>query len=157
MREIQLTQNQVALVDDCDFEKLNKWSWYAHKSRKSFYARRNSPMINGRRCTIRMHHEVIGNPPIGFETDHKNGVGTDNQRENLRHVTSRQNSQNRKNAVATSIHPGIYWDELRNKWQAQIYINGKSKFLGRFVDERKAFEAYQKATDSIGEKVIGSY
>lgn len=153
MREIQLTQNQVALVDDCDFEELNKWSWFAHKSGRTFYARRTLT-IGNKRHTIRMHHIVIGKPPIGFEVDHKNGIGTDNQRENLRFVTDRQNSQNRKNVNVTSVYPGVYWHSSRNKWMAQIYINGKSKFLGRFIDEHEAFNAYRKAVNDREETVI---
>lgn len=42
MKEIVLTHNQVALVDDQDFEKLNRHKWYALKNMSgSFYAIRN--------------------------------------------------------------------------------------------------------------------
>lgn len=97
MKEIRLTQDQVALVDDCDFERLNKFKWFAHKGRNTYYAQRNSPKINGKQRTIFMHHKVIGKPPVGKMSDHEDGNGCNNQRYNLRHVTNRENSQNRKN------------------------------------------------------------
>ena len=71
MKEIQLTQGQVALVDDADFERLNQFKWHAVKGRNTFYAYRHSPMINGERHTIQMHHEVIGYPPKIFGAFHK--------------------------------------------------------------------------------------
>jgi len=155
MKEIQLTQNQVALVDDEDFERLNQVKWCADKMGNTFYGRRHSPCVNGKRYEILMHHEVIGKPPKGFEVDHLNGVGTDNQKENLRFVTRRQNCQNKKNTKKTSIYPGVHWQKLRGKWCTQITINGKLKHLGLFTDELKAFEAYEQAVNKLGETVIG--
>ena len=40
--EITLSQNQVALVDEADFEKLNKFKWYASFAghTKSFYLKK---------------------------------------------------------------------------------------------------------------------
>jgi len=157
MKEIQLTQERVVLVDDEDYEKLNKFKWFAQKSTHTFYANRNSPRINGKRYLILMHHEVIGKPPKGFETDHRSGNGLDNQKENLHHVTHRQNTQNRKNENSSSKYPGVCWNRLREKWVARIEINGISKHLGVFTNERKAFEAYKYAVKSIGEKVIEDF
>ena len=154
MKEIILTKNQVALVDDADYDELNKFKWFADKNGKTFYAGRNSPTINGKRHTIHMHHEVIGKPPKGFETDHKNGRGTDNQRKNLRHVTHRQNQQNLKNIKKTSIYPGVGWHKARQKWRAYIVISYKNKHIGLFTSELEAFEAYKQAVEKLGEKVI---
>ena len=157
MKEIILTQNQVALVDDDLYEELNQFNWFAQKGRNTFYAKRNSPRVNGKQRTINMHHEVIGKPPVGKMSDHADGNGCNNQRYNLRHVTNRQNCQNLKNIKKTSKYPGIYWFEDRKKWTAQIKINGKGKFLGRFAIEAEAFEAYKQAVEKLDEKVIDGY
>ncbi len=155
MKEIFLTQGQVALVDDKDFEELNRHKWCAHKSCRIFYAQRMSSRVDGKRYTIHMHHEIIGKPPKGFETDHENGRGLDNQRHNLRHVTSRQNGQN-LHCKKTSQYPGVYWYKRDKKWAAKIMINGKTKHLGLFADELEAFKTYKQAVESLGEEVIGS-
>ena len=155
MKTISLTQNKKAIVNDIDFEKINKFKWYAHKDGNTFYAIRHAPTINGKRPLIRMHHEVAGKPPKGFVSDHKNGNGLDNRRENLRFVTIRQNGQNQKNRKSTSKYPGVYWDSEHEKWRAGIRINGKTKSLGRFKDEEKAFNAYMEANNNIREEVLG--
>ena len=80
MKKVKLTQGQCALVDDEDFEKLNRFKWFADKPKTgdTFYARRNLPMINGKQSKILMHHAIIGKPQKGFEADHCNGQGLDN-------------------------------------------------------------------------------
>lgn len=155
MKEIVLTQNQVALVDDCDYERLNKFKWYAKKHRNTFYAGRNFPRINGKQYRINMHHEIIGSPPVGKMSDHEDGNGLNNQRYNLRHVTNRQNGQNKKNIQKTSKYPGVSWHKASKKWRTTIRINGKHKHLGLFANEVEAFEAYKQAVEKLGEKVIG--
>jgi hypothetical protein len=155
MREIKLTQNQVAVVDDDDYERLNQFKWCISRTGKLSYAMRNSPRIKGKRHRIYMHHAVIGTPPNGLQVDHKNGQGVDNRKENLRIVTPRQNVGNKKNITTTSKHPGIAWNKGMGKWVACIYIKRKPNHLGYFIDEKEAFEAYKKAVNAIGEKVIG--
>ena len=157
MKEIGLTQNQVTLVDDEDFEKLNQWKWYAVKQAKTFYAVRHSSSINGERYTICMHWEIIGKPPKGFVNDHRNGQGLDNQRHNLRHVTRRQNGQNLQNIKKSSQYPGVSWAKHRQKWSAQITINGINKHLGLFAIEVDAFEVYRDAVYALGETMNEEY
>jgi len=67
-----------------------------------------------------------------------------NRVENLEIVTQRENS-NQKHLKSTSKYIGVSWSESRNKWVALIYLNGKHKNLGRFINELDASEAYQKA------------
>jgi len=153
MKQIQLTQGKTAKVDDCDFDRLNQVKWYALKVKNTFYAARKLT-IDGKKNTILMHHIVIGFPPKGLETDHKDGSGLNNQKENLRHITHRQNLQNLKHVKKSSEYPGVYWDKSRKKWNARIKINGKSKNLGRFTTELAAFAAYKKAVNELGEELL---
>jgi hypothetical protein len=157
MKKISLTQEKYALVDDEDFKWLSQWKWYTKKDKKTFYAIRGM-FVNGKRYTIYMHHEIMGKQPKGFEADHGNGNGLDNQRHNLRYVTHRQNCQNKKNGrKKSSQYPGVCWEKRRQKWKTEIQINGKRKWLGYFTDEHKAFEAYKQAVNAIGEKIINIF
>lgn len=95
MKEIVLTKGQVALVDDEDFERLNSVKWHARKKRNTFYALRCITVgPNNKRKTQYMHQMLI-ECPEGMETDHVDGNGLNNQKDNLRIVTKRQNQQNR--------------------------------------------------------------
>ena len=72
--------------------------------------------------------------------DHKNTNPLDNRIENLRILTHQQNQWN-NNAK------GYTWHKQKNKWQAQIRINYKSKNLGLFDNEEDARQAYLKAKE----------
>ena len=154
MKEIQLTQNQIALVDDDMYEELNRHKWFAYKPWNTFYVHRNSPTINGKRHIIKMHHEIMGMPPKGYEVDHENGSGLDNQRHNLRFVTHRQNGQNLTHRNKTSQYPGVCWHKRYQKWRTTIQINGKHKHLGFFTNELEAFIVYEKAVEALGEIIL---
>ena len=155
MKEIQLTQDKIALVDDDMYEELSQHKWHTHRPKKHlYYALRNAPTINGKRGTIRMHHIVIGFPPKGLMTDHRDGNGLNNQRSNLRFVTSRQNSQNRQTVIKTSRYVGVYWHKQGQKWAVYIRRNGTKKYIGLFTNEHQAFQAYKQAVENLGQTVI---
>ena len=42
----------------------------------------------------------------------------------------------------TSSHRGVCWNKGGKKWRAKIYVDGKTKSLGYFVDEDDAGRAY---------------
>jgi len=152
MKQIPLTQGLFALVDDKDFEWLSQWKWFTYKHRNTFYAKRMSKTADGKRTTTLMHVEIIGRRK-GLITDHITGVGLDNRRENLRHVTQRQNLQN-LHIETSSKYPGVYWHKQKSKWHAVIRVNGKRKHLGYFTGELEAFDAYRKAAETLGDFVL---
>ena len=81
-----------------------------------------------------IYYCVNGEYDINLHIDHFNMVRDDNRIENLRLTTHSENLQNTK-------AKGIYWDKSRNKWMAQIYINGKTINLGRYDLEEDAIKA----------------
>lgn len=82
------------------------------------------------------------------QIDHINGTKHDNRIENLREVSSRQNCQNRDLHRKGRLF-GCHFNKQRNKWQARIKINGKTKHLGLFNTEQEAHEAYKKGVINV--------
>lgn len=144
MREIILTQGKVALVDDADYEYLNQWKWHAHKRGNTFYAVRKAPRVNGKQSAIQMHQMIIGN---GIDSiDHRDGNGLNNTRANLRLATHQQNMFNKRiHKDNTSGLKGVSWHKPSDKWQAQIGVGGKQKYLGSFATPEEAGRAYDAA------------
>lgn len=142
MKEILLTQGKVALVDDEDYFELNRYKWCAHKNNNVYYAER---VVN--KHTILMHR-IIMNTPVGYDTDHMDGDGLNNQRNNLRIVTHRVNGQN-LHITQTSNYPGVSLHSMSNKWRARLRINGKEIHLGLFLTEKSAYDAYCKACEEL--------
>lgn len=92
---------------------------------------------------------VYGEWPDGH-VDHINGVTDDNRLVNLRCGSRRKNQQNQKCHREGHLPGTTYLGRLRNKpWQAQIQIDGQSKYLGCFATQQEAHEAYVRA---MGEK-----
>jgi hypothetical protein len=73
-----------------------------------------------------------------LQIDHINGIKTDNRIENLRLVTQQQNAFNRSRLNAK----GYSWNKKAKKWQSTVTVNGKSKYLGLFLNEKDAKNAY---------------
>lgn len=85
---------------------------------------------------------VKGGIPDGFHIDHINGNRTDNRIANLRLVTNHENHKNmRMRKDNKSGITGVYWSKSRAKWEAEIRLNGKKIYLGRFLTKREAEEA----------------
>lgn len=148
MKEIQLTQGQVALVDDWNYEDVNQWKWYAmwDKHTKSFYAMRHTSKSSGAKPVLM--HSYIAKTPKGMKTDHINHKTLDNQEANLRVCTNSQNLMSRgKQSNNTSGYKGV--SNNRGKWRAQIRTNGKVKFLGYWDTPEDAAIAYDVASRLI--------
>lgn len=151
MKEIQLTQGQVALVDDDDYEWLSQWEWRAwlNPHTRSIYAR-HQITVNGEHITTLMHRLIIG-AGKGQQVDHENHDTLDNQRHNLKLATNQENQRNktiqRNNASGAC---GVAWHIAAKKWQAQIGVGGKQKYLGLFVTKEDAIAARQAANIQYG-------
>ncbi len=150
MREIQLNRGYIALVDDEDYEKVNQYKWHVDEAVNStgiLYAR--SAIYKPKKQMIRMHRIVLNlNKEDKVLVDHIDTNGLNNQKLNLRIVSRSQNGANQKKRLGkkkTSIHKGVSWIKCRNKWMAQINVNQRLKFLGRFDSEEEAHEAYKSA------------
>lgn len=147
MKEIQLTRGQVAFIDDGDFEMVSRFKWYAswNTCTKSFYAKTTIRKPDGKRTALKMHRLIMNAQPCE-QVDHIHHLTLDNRKSELRLCTGSQNMCNSgKHADNTSGFKGVTWHKQRQKWQARIMLNGKSKFLGYFLTPELAYAAYCKA------------
>lgn len=136
---IKLSNGQEAIVDKEDYQDLIKYNWFLTKNG---YVVRNKT----KKYDFAYMHRLINNTPYGFVTDHINQNKLDNRKSNLRTATKQQNGFNCKvSKKSTSGHTGVYWDKDNNKWRSQIYINGKSKKLGRFCNIEEAIVVRKEA------------
>jgi hypothetical protein len=142
MKEIQLTQGKVAIVDDEDYEKVNQFKWYAGKIDNTFYAM-TSVLINGKHKTLYMHQFIMGDNLLKLHIDHKDGDGLHNWKLNLRSCTNRENRRNaKKRKSSSSIYKGVSLNKSLGKWIASIHAEDGSIHLGVFEIERDAALAY---------------
>lgn len=134
MKEIALTQGQVTLVDDADFEWLSQWKWYAAHSRAVRSPIKGAPLIS-------MARVILGLTDPKMAVDHRNGNTLDNRRQNLRPATASQNAANRKlrkdNQLGTK---GV--SRAGKKFRADIEFQGVKLYLGVFSTANEAQQAY---------------
>lgn len=144
--KIQLTQGHVALIDNEDFNLVNKYKWYYAKngyaSAKVYFGRKNGKNIQK---GIYMH-KVIMKPKKGMDIDHINQNKLDNRKSNLRVCNRSQNLINRPKQINnTSGFKGVTffkWGNRIKRWKAQIQINNKHKSLGYYLTKEEANIAY---------------
>ena len=141
MKRIPLTQGKFALVDDEDFEELNKHKWCYSIG----YAQRRIS-----KTRLLLMHRVILWAEKGQMVDHINMNGLDNRKNNLRLCTKAQNMMNRdKTRVNTSGYKGVSWDKYTGNWKAQFKMDGVSYNLGRFTSPKEAAIAYNNVVSEL--------
>ena len=123
-----------AIIDLDDIDKVKNHKWCLHG--KGYVSSNSAGFL----------HRFIMNPPEGMAVDHINHNTLDNRKENLRICTLQQNNWNmnvRENN--TSGHTGVCFDSRRNKWFAQIFVNGKHNFLGYYENKQDAINTRKQA------------
>lgn len=130
----------VALVDDVDVA-LTRVRWQLDAGG---YVQRVVVLPDGHRTSLKLHRVVMGlESGDGLEVDHRDGNKLDNRRSNLRVATRSQNSQNRhaRRTVGSSSFRGVTWNCARQKWQAQVGLDGRCIYLGLHASETAAAQA----------------
>lgn len=150
MKTMALTQGQVALLDDEDYERVSRYKWCAswHKNTRSFRAHGT---VNGKNILL---SRFIMNADESEVVDHKNRNTLDDRRSNLRRCSRSQNQYNRGKIVTktSSRFKGVCFDKRRKKWESYIWVEKQRRFLGYFIKEIDAALAYnQAAQEAHGE------
>lgn len=140
-KKIALDKGLFALVDAEDYPVVSRFSWFAKKAPRTFYAARTARTV--RRKNRFMHCHLLGFTGI----DHINGNGLDNRRQNLRKATSSQNNANRQPNKGRQ-YKGTH-KVSPNCFEARITKQGKPYYLGTFKTEKEAARAYNEAAKSL--------
>jgi len=146
MRRIALVgkrgKGKFVLVDDDDYEKLNKVKWRLHNGYVETY-------VYDRKTKKESHismHRLINNTPKGMLTDHINRNKLDNRKCNLRSCDNHINNFNKGlRSDNKSGQVGVHWNKPARKWLAQIRTHRKAIHLGLFERMEDALEARKKA------------
>lgn len=105
---------------------------------------------NGKNISKKIHQLVVSHF-LNYKLNDKKLVinhidfnKKNNKSSNLEIITIRENT-NQKHLKHSSIYTGVCWVKRDKRWYAQIWLDGKQKYLGSFIDEKKASESYETA------------
>jgi len=152
LRKVDGTVRAHAIVDDEDYERVNKLKWSCGTNgyaSNGVYIRGSGRKNQKMKCTTM--HRFILRPKKGEYVDHINGDKLDNRKINLRICTQSQNCCNCK--ITTSVmgketssgFKGVCFDKGRGLWESYIWKNRKKYHLGRFEHEEDAADQYNIA------------
>jgi hypothetical protein len=100
-------------------------------------------------CRLQLGRFIVG--AKGEEVvDHINGDALDNRRLNLRKCTQKENVRNRRKETkrkTSSQYKGVHrtYTNMKKPWRADIRVDKKKRWLGRYKTEEGAAKAYDKA------------
>lgn len=135
------TKTGETIVDEDIYYELIKYTW-----------RLSHGYIINDTCG-RLHRHIL-NYSGEDVVDHINSDKLDNRKSNLRIVTQQQNTMNKSSKKnGSSKYIGVRFHKKSNKWEANIYVNNKNKYLGLYETEIEA----AKARDSATKEHFGEY
>lgn len=151
---VPLTGGYEAMIDADDAPLVDGFNW-SHKivlkpsgAIRTVYARRTD-RSNGGKKHIPMHR-VIACTPHHLQTDHIDGNGLNNTRNNLRHATISQNQANmRLRDDNTSGQKGVHWHKPSGKWRAAIRHCNSFYHIGLYDTLDDAASAYLRKSDEL--------
>jgi hypothetical protein len=144
MRQILLSQGQVALVDDQDFSLLSdfRWCYRAERDGRQGYAVRHRK-TDGKDRLCYLHREVLP-APEGHETIFLNHDRLDCRRENLKVVTKEEaRRHHRVRSDSRSGVKGVRFNPDGGTWTAVTYRHGRCYHVGTYYTREQAEAAYE--------------
>jgi hypothetical protein len=138
------------MVDDEHYEYLSRFRWFcltsSNPQKKGFHPYAGRHITKFKKETFLLMHREIINAPEGTKVDHINSDTLDNRLENLRLCTNSQNTQHSRKLQSRGCRlKGVHFAKDRNRYRANIVVNGERKYLGRFDTEKEAALAYDEA------------
>lgn len=130
-----------------DYEKIKMYCWFINSDG---YVCTNVYDKNKKRKALLMHRVIMNCVNDKISVDHINHITHDNRKSNLRLATQSQNLMNRSISKNNSSGvAGVYFDNHRNKWIAEIKINREKIRLGDFTSFDDAVTARKNAEDEL--------
>jgi hypothetical protein len=130
--------NEQFYFDLEDYDKIKDYCWY--KTKTTNYVATN---IFGKKITL---NNFLKKHDSKYIVDHYNRNKFDNRKENLIITTKKNNCINKSiQSNNKSGFVGVRYDKLNKKWISTIGLDGKDKWLGRFVNKEDAIIARLKA------------
>ena len=158
----ELTEDQLNYIlktfkieDDKLFRRLKLGRWKLVKNKANDGNGYCQVSVNNK---IMKYHRLVyilynkSDVPVGHMLDHIDGNKLNNQIQNLRVVTSRENNSNCESHRLGSL-VGCCFDKHNSKWRSYIDINDRLIHLGRFATEQEAHDEYQLALKYINDFV----
>lgn len=137
------TEQNYFLVSKSKLEYILRHSWYLGA---------NGYPITYTARSKTLHKNLLGKQESGYVIDHINRNKLDNRLENLRVITSRENSYNRtKSKNSNNTYKGV--KKNGNKFSACISKDGVKREIGGFDTEEDAAKVY----DMMAEELFGEF
>lgn len=132
VKSIYLQDGEEIFVDDEDFESVSHYKWYktTHKNSRTIGSFIKNKKISLADFILKNHRQKEKN--------------NDFTRSNLTEKGN-QSKWAKAQSNSSSKYKGVTWHKNRNKWTANIHVEGKIKSLGSFLEEDDAAKAYNQA------------
>lgn len=131
----------VTIIDESDIPLVINNTWYLSSDGRAFRRERRGGR-SAKSVNIYMSQIILGiKPGSGYDiqVDHKDRDRLNNRRGNLRKVDAGGNSQNvSPHKDGSSRFRGVTWKASINKWQVDVWIDGKHQYIGVFESEEQA-------------------
>ncbi|HMU43790.1 MAG TPA: hypothetical protein PKA80_10845 [Ignavibacteriaceae bacterium] len=146
-KNLTLKNGEKVKVDAEDFDRLNQKIWVLRKSEKrkpqiinTVWDRKQKKVVTSYLAREIMREKV----KIVLR---KNLENLDYRKSNLIVATRKDKERMRaKTSISTtSKYKGVSWSKIANKWSSNICADGKKLFLGFYLTQKDAAQAYNRA------------
>lgn len=144
MKTIALPKNYFILVDDEDYERVNKLSWSERSGSVRHTIHNYDENGKDNSTSIALANFIMNRDSVVF--DHIDTNPFNNQKSNLRECNTYQNAANRnKRSDSVGIYKGVSRLRSTGKYRARITYMGKTTQIGIYKTDKEAALAYNKA------------